>query len=58
MLIATYATLPLIFPHWSYICKKGNLKARNSQGIFGLYQIIVEIVLDELDKERHEWTFN
>ena len=25
-----FATLPLIFPHWSYICKKGNSKERKS----------------------------
>ena len=56
-LLMPLAILHLIFPHWSYICKEGNSKARNSQGKFGLYQIIVEIVLDELDKERCEWTF-
>ena len=41
------ATLHFIFPHQSYVCKDGNSKALNSRGIFDLYQIIVEKVLDE-----------
>ena len=42
------ATLHFIFPHQSYVCKDGNSKALNSRGIFDLYRIIVEKVLDEL----------